>query len=96
VTINDRFVVVSIPVAVTIFLDDCGISIPMVIPVANNCPVVVPVAIPVVMFAHRYADRPDTNSNFFRTRRHCYTNARNGGNHQSIPHTVLLDCCPER
>jgi hypothetical protein len=64
VAINDRLVVVSITVAVTIFLDDSSISIPMVVPVAKNCAVVIPVAVPVMAFANGYAsaDRPGPNA----------------------------------
>jgi hypothetical protein len=96
VAIDDRFVVVSIAIAVAIFLDDSSISIPMVIPVSDNCAVVIPVAVSVMAFANCYAsaDRPDTDSDFFRARWYCCTDARDCRDNQSILHSVLLSLLP--
>jgi hypothetical protein len=92
--IDDRFVVVPVAIAVVIFLDDDGVSIPIPVLVAiTDIPAVtIHVAVSIMPGAHCYAIRPDTDANFFRARRHGYANAGNSGNHQSVFHCVLRDC----
>ena len=87
--IDDRPVVVPVTIAVVIFSDDDSVPIPMLVAITDNPAVIIPVAVPIMPGADGYANRSDTDSNFFRARRHCCTNARNGGNHQSIFHYVL-------
>jgi hypothetical protein len=94
VAINYYLVVVSVAIAVTIFFDDSCISIPMVVPVANNCAVVIPVAVSVMAFANGYAsaDRPDPNANIVSQCRGSEGGDRS--NYQSIPHSFLLRLLP--
>jgi hypothetical protein len=90
--IDDRPVVVPVAITVVILADDDALPIPMLVAITINPTVVVPVAFPIVPGADGYANRPDTNSNFFRARRHCCTNAGNSGNYQSVFHYVLQYC----
>jgi hypothetical protein len=87
--INYRLVV---PVAITvvIFLNDYSVPIAMFVAITDDCTVVISIAVAVMPSADCYANRSDTNSNLFRARRHYSTNARNGGNYQSVFHHVLL------
>jgi hypothetical protein len=86
--INDHLVVVSIPVMVAILLDDDRVPIPMFVAITYNRAISVSVSIMSCTDGH--AHRPDTNSNILRVRRHCGTNACNGGDNQSVFHQVLL------
>jgi hypothetical protein len=86
--INYR-VVIPVAIAVVIFLDDNCVPIPMLVAIANDRAVVVSVAVAVMPFADRYADRSDADSNLFRARRDDGTEARNRGNYQSVFHHVL-------
>jgi hypothetical protein len=88
--INYRLVVVPIAITVVIFLDDYGVPIPMFVAIPDHCTVAISIAVAVMPGPDCYADRSDTNSNLFRARRHCSTDARNGGNYQSVFHHVLL------
>jgi hypothetical protein len=86
--INYRLVVVPVAITVVIFLDDYGVPIPMFVAIPDDCTVAISIAI--MSSADSYADRSDTNSDLFRARGHCSTDARNGGNYQSVFHHVLL------
>jgi hypothetical protein len=88
VAINNHLVVVSIPVMVAILLDDDRVPIPMFVAITYNGAISVSVSIMSCTDGH--AHRPDTNSNILRVRRHCGTNACNGGDNQSVFHQVLL------
>jgi hypothetical protein len=88
--INYRLVVVPVAITVVIFLDDYSVPIPMFIAITNDCTVVISIAVTVMPSADCYAYRSYTDSNLFRTRGHCNTNARNGGSYQSVFHHVLL------
>jgi hypothetical protein len=88
--IDYRPVVVPVAITVVIFLNDYGVPIPMFVAIPDNCTIAISIAIAVMSSADCYADRSDTNSNLFRARRHCSTDARNGGNYQSVFHHVLL------
>jgi hypothetical protein len=94
--IDDRSVAVPVAIAVVIFVDDDGVPVPIPMLVAiTDIPAVtvtIPVAVPIMPGADGDAIRPDTNANFFRARRHGYTNAGNSGNHQSVFHDVLQYC----
>jgi hypothetical protein len=86
--INYRLVVVAI--TVVIILDDHIVPIAMFVAVTDDRTVTISIAVTVMPSADRYANRSDTNSNLFRARRYCSTNAGDGGNHQSVSHLVLL------
>jgi hypothetical protein len=88
VAINYRFVVVPIAIAVVIFLNDYSVPVPMFVAITYDCTVVISIAVAVMPGADCYANRSDTNANLFRARRQCSTNARNGGNYQSVFHHV--------
>jgi hypothetical protein len=90
--IDVRPVMVPVTIAVVIFSDDDSVPIPVLVAITDNPAVMIPVAVPIMPGADGYANRPDTDSNFFRARRHCRTNARNSGNHQSVFHYVLQYC----
>jgi hypothetical protein len=90
VAINYHPVVVSVPIAVVIFLNDYSVPIPMFVAITDDCTVAISIAVAVMAGADCYAYRSDTDSNLFRTRRHRSTNARNSGNYQSKFHHVLL------
>jgi hypothetical protein len=90
--IDYRSVVVPVAVAVVILLDDDSVAIPVLVAITDNPAVTIPVAIPIMPGADCDANRPDTDSNFFRARRYGGTNARNSGNHQSVFHCVLQYC----
>ncbi len=83
-----------VPVAITvaIFPDDDSVAIPTIVAITDNPAVMIPVAVSIMSGADCDANRPDTDSNFFRARRYGGTNARNSGNHQSIFHCVLQYC----
>jgi hypothetical protein len=83
-------VMVPVVITIVIFLNDYSVPIPMFVAITNDCTVVISITIAVMPGADCYANRPDTNSNLFRARRHCNTQARNGCNDQSIFHHVLL------
>ncbi len=81
-----------IPVAITvmIFLDAHSVPIPILITITENWTVAISITVTIMPSANGYACRSDTNSDLFRTRRYCSTNARGGGNYQSVFHHVLL------
>jgi hypothetical protein len=93
VTINYRLVVIPVAITVMIFLDDDSVPIPMLVTITENCTAVVSIAVTVMPSANSYACWSDTDSNLFRTRRHCSTNARDGGNYQRVFHHILLILC---
>jgi hypothetical protein len=88
--INYRSVAIPIAITVVIFLDDYCVPIAMLVAIADDRTVVISITVAVMPRADCYANRPDTNSNLFCARRHCSTNARDGGNYQSVFHHVLL------
>jgi hypothetical protein len=90
VAIDYRLVMVPVAITIVIFLNDYSVPIPMFIAITDDCTVAISIAVTVMPSADCYADRSDTNSNLFRARRHCSTNARNGCNYQSVFHQVLL------
>jgi hypothetical protein len=79
-------VVVSVAIPVVIFLDDDSVPIPVFVAITDDCTVAIPIAITVMPGPDCYTCRSDTDSNLFRTRRHCCTDARNGGDNQSEFH----------
>jgi hypothetical protein len=88
--IHYRLVVV--PVAIVILLNDDSVPVAMFVAITDDCTVAISIAVAVMPGADCYANRSDTNSNLFRARWHYNTNARNGGNYQSVFHHVLLHC----
>jgi hypothetical protein len=86
--INYRLVVVPVAITVVIFLNDYSVPIAMFVAITDDCTITISIA--VMPGADCYANRSDTNSNLVRARRHCSTDARNGGNYQSVFHDVLL------
>jgi hypothetical protein len=84
--------VVPVAITVVIFLNDYSVPIPVFVAITDNRTVVVSIAVPIMSSADCYANRPDTNSNLLRARRHSSANARHSGNHQSVFHYVLLHC----
>jgi hypothetical protein len=88
--INYGLVVVPVAITVVVFLNDYSVPIPMFVAIMNDCTVVISIAVTVMPSADCYAYRSDADSNLFRTRRHCNTNAHNGGSYQSVFHHVLL------
>src|SRR5579864_1837880 len=83
-------VMVPVAIKIVVFLNDYSVPIPMFVAITKNSTVVISITIAVVPGADCYANRPDTNSNLFRARRQCNTQARNGCNDQSAFHHVLL------
>jgi hypothetical protein len=88
VAIDYRLVMVPVAITIVIFLNDYSVPIPVFVAITNDC--AISIAVTVMASADCYADRPDTNSNLFRARRHGNTNARNGCNYQSVFHHDLL------
>jgi hypothetical protein len=71
-------------------VDDDGFVTVLMITVADDVTVTVPVTISVTL-TNRYADRADTNAHLFRSGRHCAENSGDGGDHYGILyHCVLL------
>ena len=81
---------VPIAITVVIFLNDYSVPIPVFVAITDDCTVVISVTIAVMPSADCYTNRSDTNSNLFRARRHCSTNARNGYKNQSVFHLQKL------
>jgi hypothetical protein len=90
VAINNHLVVVSISVMVAILYNN--VPIPMFVTITYDRAIAISVAVSIMSCTDGHASRPDTNSNLFRVRRHCGTNACNGGDNQSVFHQVLLSC----
>jgi hypothetical protein len=88
--INYRLVVVPIAITVVIFLDDDRVSIVSITMVAVTDNRTLVISVTVMAGADCHTSRSDTNSNLFRARRHCNTNACNGGNYQSVFHRIVL------
>jgi hypothetical protein len=86
--IDYRPVVISVAITVVIFLDDYSVPIPVFVAITDDCTVAISIAVMPSADCHAY--RSDTDSNVFRARRHCSTNARNSGNNQSVFHRILL------
>jgi hypothetical protein len=88
--INYGLVVVPVAVTVVIFLNDYSVPIPVFVAITDDCTVAISIAIAVMPSADCDACRSDTDSNLFRTRRDCGTNAHNSSDNQSVFHNVLL------
>jgi hypothetical protein len=88
--VNRSAVMVNISVAIVALLDDDGLVAVLMITVADDVAVAVPVAISVAL-TNRYANWANTDPHFFRTSRHCAANSSYGGDHYGIlNHQVLL------
>jgi hypothetical protein len=71
-------------------VDDDGPVTVLMITIADDVTVLVPVTISVTL-TNRYANRTDTNAHLFRSSRHCAQDSGDGGDHYGIPnHCVLL------
>jgi hypothetical protein len=77
--------VIDIPVVVTLLDHDSIVTIP-VVTLANNFTIAIP--IPIVTGSDGYADRTDTDSNFFRTGRHRkgYSGNSNRSHYKTLDH----------
>jgi hypothetical protein len=79
---NRSAIVVNISVVVALFNDDGFVAI-LMIAVADDVTVAVPVTISVT-FTNRYAGAANANPDLFRASRHCAENSSDGGNHYGI------------
>src|ERR1700691_219458 len=86
---NWSSIMVHVSVVITL-VDDDGFVTVLMITVADDFTVTVPVAISVPL-TNRYANRADTNAHLLRSSRHCAENSGDGGDHYGIlNHRVLL------
>jgi len=87
---NDRSsIMVNVSVVIALLNDDSFVTV-LMITVADDVTVTVPVTISVTL-TNRYANRADTNPHFFSSSRHCTANSSYGGDHYGIlNHCVLL------
>jgi len=86
---NRSAIVVDIPVVITVFDDDGFVAV-LMIAVANDVTVAVPITISVTL-SNRHANRTNTNPDLLRSSRHCAANANHGGDYYGIlNHCVLL------
>jgi hypothetical protein len=82
-------IMVNVSVVITL-VDDDGFVTVLMITIANDVTVAVPVTISVTL-TNRYANRAYTNAHLFRSSRHCAANSSDGGDHYGIlNHYVLL------
>src|SRR6185312_8494263 len=88
--INYRPVVIPVAITVVIFLDYHSVLIAMFVAIADDCTVVISIAVAVMPSADCYTNRSDTNSNLSRARRHRSTNARNRRHYRNVSQIVLL------
>jgi hypothetical protein len=75
-------IMVNVSVVITLVDDDGSVTV-LMIPVADDVTVAVPVTISVTL-TNRYAHRADTNAHLFRSSRHCAANSSDGGDHYGI------------
>jgi hypothetical protein len=80
---------VNVSVVITLVDDDGPVTV-LMITIADDVTVLVPVTISVTL-TNRYANRADTNAHLFRSSRHRAANSSYGGDHYGIlNHCVLL------
>jgi hypothetical protein len=81
---------VNVSVVITLVDDDGPVTV-LMITIADDVTVLVPVTISVMTLTNRYANRADTNAHLFRSSRHRAANSSYGGDHYGIlNHCVLL------
>jgi hypothetical protein len=81
---------IMVNISVVITLADDGFVAVLMITVADDVTIAVPVTISVIL-SNRYANRTNTNPDLFRPSRHCAANSNYGGDHYGILyHCVLL------
>jgi hypothetical protein len=86
---------VDIPVVITIFDNDGSVAV-LMIPLADDVTVAVPVTISVTL-SNRYANRTNPDPNLFSSGRHRAANSNHGGDHYGISnHCVLLSLLSSR
>jgi hypothetical protein len=86
---NRSAIMVNISVVIALLNDDGFVAI-LMITVADDVTVAVPVTISVT-FTNRYASAANANPDLFRSSRHCADNSNDGGDHYGIfNHCVLL------
>jgi hypothetical protein len=86
---NWSSIMVNVSVVITL-VDDDGFVTVLMITIADDVTVAVPVTISVTL-TNRYTNRADTNAHLFRSSRHCAENSGDGGDHYGIlNHYVLL------
>jgi hypothetical protein len=82
-------IMVNISVVIALFNDDGFVAI-LMITVADDVTIAVPVTISVTL-TNRYASTANTNPDLFRSSRHCAENPSYGGDHYGIlNHCVFL------
>jgi hypothetical protein len=86
---NRSAIMVDIPVVITMFDNDGFVAV-LMIAVADDVTVAVPVAVSVTL-SNRYANRTDPDPNLFSSSRHRAANSNHGGDRYGISnHFVLL------
>jgi hypothetical protein len=86
---NWSSIMVHVSVVIT-FIDDDGFVTVLMITIADDVTVAVPVTITVTL-TNRYANRADTDPHFSSSSRHCTANSSDSGDHYGIlNHCVLL------
>jgi hypothetical protein len=86
---NWSSIMVHVSVVITL-VDDDGFVTVLMITVADDVTVTIPVTISVTL-TNRHANRADTNPHLFRSSRNCAENSSDGGDHYGIlNHYVLL------
>jgi hypothetical protein len=86
---NGSAIMVNISVVIALFNDDGFVTV-LMITVADDVTIAVPVTISVTL-TNRYASAANTNPHFFSSSRYCTANSSYGGDHYGIlNHCVLL------
>src|ERR1700722_18862909 len=82
-------ITVHVSIVITLVDDDGSVTV-LMISVADDVTVAVPVTISVIL-TNRYANWADTNAHLFRSSRHCAENSGDGGDHYgTLNHCVFL------
>jgi hypothetical protein len=88
---NWSSIMVHVSVVITL-VDDDGFVTVLMITVADDVTVTIPVTISVTL-TNRYANRADTNPYLFRSSRNCAEDSSDGGNHYGIlNHCISYRC----
>src|SRR5450755_4766776 len=86
---NRSAIVVDIPVVITVFDDDGFVAV-LMIAVANDVTVAVPITISVTL-SNRHANGTNPDPDLFSSSGHCTANSNHGGDNYGISnHCVLL------
>ena len=86
---NGPTITLNISMAIALFNNNSLVAIPM-IAITSDVTIMIPVTISMVL-SHSYANRANTNPDFFRTSRHCAANSSYGSDHYDVlNHCVFL------